>query len=142
MQAWTEFVNLDEDLQLARGLEVMREVVAEFGDDYNYSGAYAYVDGDGPSCLIAQVTYRLGLSVEALATWNQEIVDDDGPNRRPGWANDLAPAVLKAFGIAQAIQDHRQYGRYGSNTWGEALYGAEHPDYEIESPEIEDYERP
>jgi hypothetical protein len=145
MQAWTEFVNLDEDLQLARGLDVMREVVAEFGDDYNYRGAYAYVDGDGPSCLIAQVVHRLGLSVEALATWNQEVVDDS-PNKRPGWANDLAPAVLRAFGTAQAIQDERQKGRYGGHSWGEALYGAEYPDYETESPgpeyiEIYDYDR-
>jgi len=141
MQAWTEFVNLDEHAQLARGLDVMREVVAEFGEDYHYQGAYSYVDENKPSCLIAQVAYRLGLSVEAMATWNDEIVDDP-TSLRPGWANDLTPSVLKAFGTAQAIQDARQKGRYGGHSWGEALYGAEYPNYEVEEPEIEDYERP
>lgn len=72
MGTWEEFTLLDARAQVTRGLEVMREVVAEYGADYVYNGPCIYVEyanaakGLAPQCLIGHVLARLGMPLDTM----------------------------------------------------------------------------
>lgn len=92
-------------------LRVMREVVAEFGEDYVYQPpagstcVYVHLDEDGeacPSCIVAQVLHRLGVPLEAFEEGLAAHAMVDQLNNQ-GWGITYQAAV--ALSEAQRIQD-------------------------------------
>jgi hypothetical protein len=105
---------------VARVLEVMEQVVADFGPDYVYPTtlfvACTYVRNGRPDCLVGQVLYRMGATIQQLE------VNDNGPASvlddgfiQPFELSDKAWRVLAA---AQSVQDT------GVSNWGQALEAA------------------
>lgn len=99
------------ELSVERALELLREVVAEFGEDHVYDNP-DYVHGDQPGCIAGHVYHRAGLElarlaeregVVAYASSFLNVVSGDGP---------------RILGAAQRQQDD-------GKTWGEALKAAE-----------------
>lgn len=106
------------ELTPARAIELLREVVAEFGEDYVYpyqdeeDGTCLYVHGDQPGCIAGHVYHRAGLTLEQLK--REEHTGADSSDFRillPG----NGTAVVRP---AQGAQDN-------GLTWGEALADAE-----------------
>jgi len=127
MGTWEDYVSLDESAQLARGLEVMREVVAEVGPGYVY-GQCRYVDYEGtvrkPGCLIGRVLNRLGLPLETMEEIdNGTCIYNPISGTRPEWVRGVHPSALLAFKAAQEVQDERRAGE--ANDWTTALEAAE-----------------
>jgi hypothetical protein len=68
-----------EALTLDRAKELAAEVVAEFGEDYEYPDEHrqahagvrmcTYVHDGKPSCLVAQILHKHGVSMAELALW-------------------------------------------------------------------------
>lgn len=122
---WADFVALDEANQVQRALDVMGEVVAEFGREYVYPRAngcrYVHRDWQGdrdtveaprkvPSCLIGQVLHRLGLSLEIMEERDEAPLD----GAIAAWTElGLARGTIRAFSRAQTLQDR-------GDTWGNA----------------------
>lgn len=110
--------NLDEAIRVAT------EVVQEFGEDHVAPGASGkpdaisscmYVMNGQPSCLVGQVLFRTGTSLERLMEEDRANTDGYGDGadhlaRRLGWDDDAAAYLL----ALQRLQD-------GGATWGEAL---------------------
>jgi hypothetical protein len=96
--------------------EVIRAIVAEFGEDYVYprfegDGCWYVWDGK-PSCLIGRVLHRLGADIEALKS-----CDDLGGFQEEILVMvdiDMSDLTLTALRYAQSQQDQR-------HSWGEAL---------------------
>jgi hypothetical protein len=96
--------------------EVLREVVAEFGEDYVYpydTCHYSY-DGKTPACIVGQLVYKLDPEL-----FTQLVVEEEGAGMLA--ADDsttleasFEPRVIQALTAAQATQDMKY-------TWGEAL---------------------
>jgi len=110
------------ELTPERALELMREVVAEYGEDHEYdplqlpNGATAcvYVHEGAPSCLVGHVLHRAGIPLDVM-----------GAHENMGPAH---PNFLRATGITEqvalplaAAQDVEDEGM----TWGQALAAAE-----------------
>lgn len=110
-----------EALTYDRAVELAREVVAEFGEDYVYPQDHkvaespssvpscVYVHDGKPSCLVGQILYRHGVDLDDLAT--QEFTG--------AWivAGKFAAANLKTCYFLDAMQSLQDKG----STWGEAL---------------------
>lgn len=113
------------DLTPMKALELLREVVAEYGEDYVYTNPYGakggetddfgepvscfYVHSDKPGCIAGHALHRAGLTLERLTYWESSAVDfiDDVPEATGGLMRE-----------AQFSQDH-------GGTWGQALAAAE-----------------
>lgn len=117
---------------LTQVLDVMKDVVDEFGTDHieelctyrvderewdEYEQRYMNtVIGTEPACIVAQVIYRLDpdllTQVENDDTWEAQAINDQ-----------FEPAANRALQVAQEAQDGR--GNFsGHQTWGTALYEA------------------
>lgn len=107
-----------------RAVELAREVVAEFGDDYVYpedhkelefngsTPSCVYVHDDKPSCVVGQILHRHGVSIDQLML-------NEFRNARVV-AFQLAGADDKARFFLSEIQSHQDKG----HPWGESLtYG-------------------
>jgi hypothetical protein len=109
-------------------LEIMGEIVAEYGEDYIYEGildddgtmcVYVEPDTECPSCLIGHVLLRLGVnpSVFAYEIFNiapiNFIADSLG--------HRVSAAALKCMKEAQEVQDRAVTSGYYGQTWGLAF---------------------
>lgn len=121
-------------------IELLREVVAEFGEDYLYKipdgcdghdGRCLYVHTDDvgnrcPGCIVGQVLHRLGVPFDFFT--NREGVEVWGilPELEgQGWKFTIDAS--KALEAAQAVQDKAtdSFATPGDYTWGAALRAAE-----------------
>jgi hypothetical protein len=115
-----------ESLTYDRAVELAREIVAEFGEDYVYPEDHkrheygdddnqggnmlcVYVHEDKPSCIVGQILHKHGVSVEALKAHEFKGA------RTVSYAT--AEADEKARFFLTGAQSHQDKG----NTWGEAL---------------------
>lgn len=106
-------------LTLDRAKELAQEVVTEFGADYKYPIEHKRDDGlklscvyvhDGkPSCLVGQILYRHGVSLESLAQYEFS------------GAGVMTYQVTEAENDAVAFLDVMQYYQDSGQTWGNAL---------------------
>ena len=119
------------ELTPRRALELMREVVAEYGADHVYvdpNGRTAdgldgvtcvYVDwkASRPSCLVGHALFRAGVTVEQLAELDYA---EDGSDINGVYSDafELVDGAELVFSAAQMAQDKGQ-------TWGTALARAE-----------------
>lgn len=112
-------------------LRVMREVVAEFGEDYVYQlvpdegGQCLYVhrdeDSEGvPGCIVAQVLHRLGVPLSAFDEGFSAHCMVDRLNAR-GWGITYVASV--ALAEAQRVQDSFHESE-DDCTWGAAYRAA------------------
>ncbi|MFI0211975.1 hypothetical protein ACH4OV_25305 [Streptomyces diastaticus] len=108
-------------------LDVMREVVAEAGEEFVYEpptglGVCLYVHrphGGGasvPGCLVGQVLHRLGVPLDELTEHEAQLARTMAPKLVD--AGEGADLLVTALDNAQAIQD-------GGHSWGAALRAAE-----------------
>jgi len=115
---------MSERLSYDRALELLREVVAEFGEDYKYPHYPAerlpdgrklrcfYVRDDQPSCIVAHVLHRAGIPVQDLVkVEGLGPADTEGTTLFGQWADLLARQLLREV---QVQQDEGE-------TWGNAL---------------------
>ena len=115
-------MNSPIELSAERALQIMREVVAEYGEDHVYTtpdgtpadgmSSCFYVHDDQPGCIAGHVFHRAGISLQTLRD-----AESSGAN---GVAHKLGiPAETGAtLYQAQLTQDD-------GGTWGEALAEAE-----------------
>lgn len=110
-----------EALTYDRAVELAREVVAEFGEEYTYPASHkraesessipscVYVHEGCPSCLVGQILHRHGVSLDELA--KNEF--------RGAWfiAEDLAGADAKTRLFLDTVQDKQD----GGATWAQAV---------------------
>lgn len=110
-----------ESLTYERAVELAREVVAEFGEEYTYPASHkrlehadgvpscVYVHEGRPSCLVSQILHRHGVSLDELA--NNEF--------RGAWfvAGDLAGADAKTRLFLDVVQSNQD----GGTTWAQAV---------------------
>lgn len=107
-----------ERLTYTRTLQLLREVIAEKGEDFVYE---PFVDEDGfsmcryvvqgqPSCLVGHVLHRAGISLTELAG-----VEDTTPNSSDGPWEDWGTAA--ALDLLAEVQEKQDQGV----AWGEAL---------------------
>jgi hypothetical protein len=108
---------MPEFLTRKRALELLREVVAEFGEDHVYRTTpdkpyCRYAHGNEPGCGVGHVFSRAGMPVEYLRGADRAVspAADSVPMFRQ-WATPEALALLAAF------QAHQDQGR----PWGECL---------------------
>lgn len=115
------------EITAERALELLREVVAEYGEDYVYvnpqgqragddddNGDQAscwYVHGDKPGCIAGHVYHRAGLSLETL-----KLMENNGASH-PGFRQRVTGEGPTILSIAQDRQDKGE-------TWGQALRAA------------------
>lgn len=113
---------MPEYLTYDRALELLREVVAEVGEDHVYDppegeDGCLYVHGDGPGCIVAHVMVRAGVSLEELRSveLSTPLADGTGPYG-PGalWARWGDRDALRLLFLVQEEQD-------SGRTWGEAV---------------------
>jgi hypothetical protein len=96
--------------------QALREVVAEFGEDYvdpNDMCRYS-VDGKTPACIVGQLVYKLDPDL-----FTQLVVEEEGAGMLSAEDSttleaSFEPRVIQALTAAQATQDLKY-------TWGEAL---------------------
>jgi hypothetical protein len=114
-----------EFLTYDRALALLREVIAEKGEDYVYPklepeaagdrGAVMecfYVRDDAPSCIVGHVLHRAGVSLDdlrAVEGWTPGDVEQAPPFTL--WADEMALELL------YEVQNEQDAGR----SWGEAL---------------------
>jgi hypothetical protein len=124
------FTALDCEEQKSRTLDLLTEIVTEYGTDYVYQqlpydddhgGTYcAYVEsgpeGLRPSCLVGHFFVRLGVSLDRLNFHANEPVHPDGMPTAEKVATDLN-VCDDAAKILQAAQEEQDIGK----TWGVAL---------------------
>lgn len=122
---------MPEYLTYDRALVLLREVVAEFGEDYRYPdyppetiqdpdlgplvSQCFYVRDAGPSCIVARVFHRAGVPIEDLRgveAWTP--VDVRQRPQFARWADQAARRLLFE------VQDRQDAGQ----EWGRALAGA------------------
>lgn len=115
----------DLPLSHARTVELLTEVVAEFGEDYVYRKGTAepvrtdgapctcfYVRDDRPSCIVAHVLHRAGVSLDDLRTvegWTP--IDQPAADKFGRWAEPAARDLL------WSVQDDQDAGV----AWGRAV---------------------
>jgi hypothetical protein len=116
-------IEIDE----ARALELLREVVAEAGEDFVYKinldpdATCLYVKGGCPDCMIARALAKAGATIKQLESFDSlnesrdTSIDTVAP--RADWLQ-LTDEALKVFTVAQQNQDTCE-------TWGDALRAAE-----------------
>ena len=108
---------MSERLTKARALELMREVVAEYGENYVYptvGGVCRYVDdGGSPSCLVGHVLHRFGVPLKDI----ERHEDSDAATV----ARILTNATPRAQDVLREAQGHQDRG----SLWGVALREAE-----------------
>ena len=121
---WSDFVALDEAAQVTKALEIMAEVVTEYGREYVYRkpayGSCLYVhtwhrDGkaiDVPGCLIGHVLHRLGVSLAELAATDSggTLTNEDGDMLDSGISDyghrlGLHETTVDVLSRAQGLQD-------------------------------------
>ena len=99
-------------------LGLLREVIAEKGEDYVYDSPIEprsrclYVHDGQPGCIVGHVLHRAGVSVEGLAgveDWTP--LDHEVVPQFCGWAAEPALELLAAVQVEQDA----------GATWGEAL---------------------
>ena len=105
---------------------VLDELVKEFGEDYVYPGSASkscyYTQNGEPSCLVGQVLFRLGASIEMLDLYDSygsvsELVQYDTDADSAFGATDVEYAdfaVIELLQYAQEFQD-------GGYAWSEAV---------------------
>lgn len=98
-------------VDLARAVALLREVVAEYGEEFIYDGSTAadcvYMRDGEPSCLVGHALYRAG-----------ERVFEEG--MCPSLAARTVNVTSSADAVFSAAQDRQDNGA----TWGEALAAA------------------
>jgi hypothetical protein len=131
----TDIIFIDTD----RAIELLREVVAEFGRDYRYEKVAhphggegcLYVNRGECSCLVAHALHRVGVEVEDLSRMDGYDDNDDTEigtaYRRLPPHVELTEGAVQVFAAAQTAQDH---GR----VWGTALEEAVERGQEIGGP--------
>lgn len=107
-------------------LDVMREVVAEAGEEFVYKspaglGVCLYVHRTPgaaavPGCLVGQVLHRLGAPLDELAEYESQLAGEVSPRLLDGVTR--ADAISLALDKAQVLQD-------AGHSWGAALRAAE-----------------
>lgn len=109
-----------ESLTIERTIELAREIVAEFGEDYVYPQEHkrpesatfipscVYVHEGCPSCLVAHILHRHGVSVKALA--DQEF--------RGAW---FVASLANPDDKSRRFLDSVQSCQDGGETWGWAV---------------------
>lgn len=115
---WAALLASPPQEQTTTLMHTLREVVAEFSPGYVYEGACSYVRNSQPSCLVAQVLYRHGMTIDEMNRWDLES-DDSTVNGL--WNSDnlpLSELARDVLAVAQQVQDERQ-------SWGDALAAAE-----------------
>jgi hypothetical protein len=109
---------MPEFLTYSRAVELLREVVAEAGEDFVYESPIEpksrclYVHDGQPGCIVGHVFHRAGVSVEDLAgveDWTP--LDYEEVRQFCDWADEPARKLLAAV---QVQQDD-------CTPWGEAL---------------------
>jgi hypothetical protein len=109
------------ELSAERAIELLREVVAEYGEDHVYTtqegqraneGPCLYVHGDQPGCIAGHVYHRAGLTLDQLRA-------QEGSTARGLGFIDLGVSADVADLLSRA-QDRQDKGY----TWGEALAAA------------------
>lgn len=116
-----------QELTYDRALELAREVVADFGEDYLYPEDHkrvqwvdepespgnplscVYVHNGAPSCIVGQILHRHGVSVDDLAA--EEFDSADPVSYR------LARATVEARDFLNEVQNRQDNGK----TWGQSL---------------------
>lgn len=118
------------ELTPERALELLREVVAEYGEDHVYadptgvqadagSSAFCkYVDEDNerPSCLVGHVLFRAGVTISQLLDMDNS--EDPAIGDVETDAFTMSPAARAVLRAAQRAQDC-------GSTWGAALAAAQ-----------------
>lgn len=113
---------MPEYLTYDRALELLREVVAEYGEDHIYDpppgedGCF-YVHGDGPGCIVAHVLVRAGVPLDELVAveLSTPTADEHAPFGTGAlWAQWGDWDALRLLGLVQEEQD-------AGRTWGVAL---------------------
>jgi hypothetical protein len=113
-----EPLTADEETQVLAMLRTLRQVVQEFGPDYVYemklresdSGVgteekCVYVYNDAPSCIAAQVLYRMGVTVEDLKNIEGQSIGLFATTEYLGIAERLGFKALRTLAQAQEMQD-------------------------------------
>lgn len=108
---------MPEYLTYGRALELLRELVAEFGEDYVYADGdddvvCLYVHGHGPGCGVGHVLYRAGVPLDVLR-------DADDTDQSPV----LEVAAFREYADDEALQllSDFQVEQDQGTAWGEAL---------------------
>lgn len=112
---------MPEFLTYTRTLELLREVIAEKGEDFVYEplvdenglSTCRYLDQGQPSCLVGHVLYRAGISPAELAGV-EDITPDSSSETWLGWGT---PRAIDLLADVQEKQDRHV-------AWGEALASA------------------
>jgi hypothetical protein len=110
-------------ISLAEVREHATNIVVEFGADYLYprsdpalGAACHYVRDNKPSCLVGQILFRCGMSLEWMHSWENcgpgHLFDGDD-ERGITWVAE-SEDVLNALHMMQRLQD-------SGSTWGECL---------------------
>jgi hypothetical protein len=105
-------------------LRTLTDVVSEFGEDYVYDNGYngmfcSYVKDEAPSCIVAQILSRRGVSVEILNDLDSNcgrisnLIDLDSELRHQ--VNIVHNETIDVLSFAQTGQDCQR-------SWGEVLY--------------------
>lgn len=118
------------ELTPERALELMREVVAEYGEDYVYADTsgvqadgnssafcvYADAEEECPSCLVGHALFRAGVTIAELV----ELDESSDPSIKHAYspAFTLKGGSREVFAAAQEAQDN-------GAAWGVALAEAE-----------------
>ena len=117
-----------------RAMELLREVVAEYGEDFVYTKVVlvpkedsdwilpecVYQEDGAPSCLVGHVLSRAGFSSEDLIQFDSVGSSADFLKMDAGEETETDALPLRTAWIlvgAQQVQDE-------GNTWGEALRNA------------------
>lgn len=110
-----------EKLTYERAVELAREVVAEFGEDYVYPESVKVVENEGtppqclyvhedkPSCLVGQILHKYGVSLAVLS------LNEFRNARVVSW--QLAGADDKARFFLSSAQESQDKGE----SWGTAV---------------------
>lgn len=108
---------MPERLTYEQTLALLREVIAEKGEDFVYEpfvdedgfSMCRYVDRGQPSCLVGHVLYRAGISLTELVG-----VEDTTPTSGGPWEEW---GTARAIDLLSAVQEKQD----GHVAWGEAL---------------------
>ncbi len=111
-----------EQITKDRALELLREIVAEYGEDWVYASrddgtTCTYTRQGQPSCLIGHVLHRAGVPIEHLATLDRGDTPSIGTTT-VDWGIEITPDARRVLGVAQHAQDD-------GSSWGTALAMAE-----------------
>jgi hypothetical protein len=114
-----------EALTMNRAVQLAKEVVAEFGEDYVYpeehkvlfpgndEASCMYVHHGKPSCIVGQILHQHGVSTEELSLW-----ENRGAYRVAEAVTDTEDAGV--LGFLSAMQSRQDAGM----NWGDALIRA------------------